>query len=341
MISGLSNEDVINESEFKNLTNLENVFHVFDIRNVGLKWNLINKRLSNNCALDMEKYLKGLQKRNSWAIKMDDSTGKYNHGFFWGNNYWTGSRTQCSFIHRKESSNKHVIKIIKNTDLTYINGNYLEASDELHQNPPFIPGFYMLKILLNHTRILGPPRTVLMGLCLPGSCQLNDIVEMTRNINSADNNFQILGVRSPTLNDFSLWKDLTFQILFVSTVIVTILLIGGTGYDIILRSRSKKPNNMKYSKDLTLDASSGFGCTTYDLSQVIPIKNNKPNCEVYGIPNGVNNNNSDENLAIEPVISTEIKLSTKPQLYQNYKKSDTFIHSVHLWVTWRECGAPP
>lgn len=205
--------EIANESKFKNLTNLENVFDVFDIRNVGSRWNSIYNRLSKNCTWDTEKYLNGLQTGKSWAIKMDDSTGKYNHGFFWGNNYWTGSITQCSFIYRKDGSNKNFTKIIKNTDLTYINGNYLEASDEMHENPPFIPGFYMLKILLNNTRILGPPRTVLMGLCLPGTCQLNDIVEMIRISSNAEDNFQILSVRSPTLNNFSLWKDLTFQIL--------------------------------------------------------------------------------------------------------------------------------
>ncbi|XP_038121332.1 nose resistant to fluoxetine protein 6 isoform X3 [Culex quinquefasciatus] len=248
------------------------------------------------------------------VFNLDDSTGKYNHGFFWGNNYWTGSITQCSFVYRKDSSNKNVTKVMKNTDLTYINGNFLQASDEMHENPPFIPGFYMLKILLNNTRTLGPPRTVLMGLCLPGSCQLNDIVEMTRNSNSTDNNFQILGVRSPTLNNFSLWKDLTFQIIFAATLVVTLLLISGTGYDLMLRNRSKQIIKKKYSKDLTSDSSSGFGCTTYDLTQVIPEKSSKPNCDVFGVPTGINNNNSDENLAIGPVSSREEKLSVWSEL---------------------------
>lgn len=316
--------EIANESEFKNLTNLENVFDVFDIRNVGSRWNSIYNRLSKNCTLDTEKYLKGLQTGKSWAIKMDDSTGKYNHGFFWGNNYWTGSITQCSFIYRKDGSNKNVTKIIKNTDLTYINGNYLEASDEMHENPPFIPGFYMLKILLNNTRILGPPRTVLMGLCLPGTCQLNDIVEMIRISSNVEDNFQILSVRSPTLNNFSLWKDLTFQILFVASLICMVLLLGGTGYDIMLRSRSKKTNNIKYSKDLTLNSSPGFGCSTYDLTQVIPIKNKIPNCEVFDVPNGINNNNSDENLAIEPVRSSEQKLSVWSELLLSFSAITNF-----------------
>lgn len=163
---------------------------------------------------------------------MDDSSGKYNQGFFWGNNYWTGSLTQCSFIHRKSTPSKSINKTNKNTDFTYVNGNFLGASEMMHENPPFIPGFYMLKVLLNNTHTLGPvmirlsfvysyfiltfylqPRTVLLGLCLPGSCQLSDVVEMTMKSEPSSRDIQIVGVRSPTLNNFSLWKDFTFQIL--------------------------------------------------------------------------------------------------------------------------------
>lgn len=79
----------------------------------------------------------------------------------------------------------------------------------------------------------------------------------------------------------------------------------------MLRNRSKQIiKRKKYSKDLTSVSSSGFGCTTYDLTQVIPEKSNKPNCDVFGVPTGINNNNSDENLAIEPVSSREEKLSS-------------------------------
>lgn len=43
------------------------------------------------------------------------------------------------------------------------------------------------------------------------------------------------------------------------------------------------------------EASSGIGCTTYDLSGSMPNKNDL----AIGIPRGINNNNSDENLAVE------------------------------------------
>lgn len=60
-----------------------------------------------------------------------------------------------------------------------------------------------------------------------------------------------------------------------------------------------------YSKDLNSD-SSGLNCTTYDLTKAIT---DKKNCVGIGIPTGVNNNNSDENLAMETVSVEDEKLS--------------------------------
>lgn len=93
------------------------------------------------------------------------------------------------------------------------------------------------------------------------------------------------------------------------TTIVGILIVWGTAYDVALKRRSKeKMGNKKYSKDLNSD-SSGLNCTTYDLTRAIN-DNKKSNCVVgIGIPTGVNNNNSDENLAMEPVLIEEEKLS--------------------------------
>lgn len=83
---------------------------------------------------------------------VDDSSGKYTKGFFWGNNYWTGSMDQCSYIYQNDSDTDPAPKKKgRNTDITYINGNFLGSSEMEHQNPPFVPGFYMAKILINGT----------------------------------------------------------------------------------------------------------------------------------------------------------------------------------------------
>ena len=81
----------------------------------------------------------------------------------------------------------------------------------------------------------------------------------------------------------------------------------GTLYDVSLKKKSKaKMGAKKYSKDLHSD-SSGLNCTTYDLTGAINDKKNS--CVGIGMPTGMNNNNSDENLAMEPVMVEEEKLS--------------------------------
>lgn len=62
----------------------------------------------------------------------------------------------------------------------------------------------------------------------------------------------------------------------------------------------------KYSKDISSD-SSGLNCTTYDLTRAINEK--KSSCVGIGMPTSLNNNNSDENLAMEPIMIEEQKLS--------------------------------
>jgi hypothetical protein len=83
------------------------------------------------------------------------------------------------------------------------------------------------------------------------------------------------------------------------SIIVGLLIIWGTTYDVIIKKRNKK-----YLKDLNSD-SSGLNCTTYDLTGNGTDKKN--NCVGIGMPTGLNNNNSDENLAV--VIVEEEKLS--------------------------------
>lgn len=65
----------------------------------------------------------------------------------------------------------------------------------------------------------------------------------------------------------------------------------------------------KYSKDINSD-SSGLNCTTYDLTRAIT-DNKKNICVDIGIPTGVNNNNSDENLAMENNAVDDDKLCKK------------------------------
>jgi hypothetical protein len=62
---------------------------------------------------------------------------------------------------------------------------------------------------------------------------------------------------------------------------------------------------MKYSKEVT-SHSSTLNCTTYDLTMSAGDKKNSD--AGIGLPNNVNNNNSDENLTVESVMVETEKL---------------------------------
>lgn len=94
----------------------------------------------------------------------------------------------------------------------------------------------------------------------------------------------------------------------VVTSIVSVLLAWSTTYELILITRAKRAlrNKRRVKEDIVTDSSSGIGCTTYDLTSAVPNKNDLPIGIV--IPRGMNNNNSDENLA-DSINLEEVKLS--------------------------------
>lgn len=81
---------------------------------------------------------------------MDDASGHYTTGYFWGNNYWTGSMLLCRSIYRNDTDDFLSKGETGNTGLTFSNGNF--GSVKLaHKNPPFLPRFGVLKVLLKES----------------------------------------------------------------------------------------------------------------------------------------------------------------------------------------------
>lgn len=161
---------------------------------------------------------------------VDDASGRYTTGYFWGNNYWMGSMAMCNKIFRIGKSDYHTKKQSTNTGLTSINGN--SASVQLdYKNPPFFPRFGVLKVILNESLITPSvsapslafhlhnvwlfkfqPRTIHIGICLPSSCDKDDIYVIADSASHRldTQNYQIKSVRIPSSDGFSLWKDSTF-----------------------------------------------------------------------------------------------------------------------------------
>lgn len=118
---------------------------------------------------------------------MDDASGHYSSGFFYGNNYWTGSLSLCMEIDGSENE-QYSLRI------------------------PFKTGFFILKTNVNDTRITEKSRVIFLGLCLPASCSPDEVLQMARLIEADDplNSIEHIDVRSPTLKHYDLWSDGTF-----------------------------------------------------------------------------------------------------------------------------------
>lgn len=163
---------------------------------------------------------------------VDDASGHYTTGFFWGNNYWTGSMTLCRSIYNTDSDDFFPKKPSSNLGLTFIDG--LGADSQLrHENPPFFPRFGVLKVVFNETHTtpvvkallyLGQrrcwlfkfqPRTIHIGVCLPSSCEKEDvyIIAEAAGRKLETKHVEVRDIRIPNADGFSLWNDFTFIVM--------------------------------------------------------------------------------------------------------------------------------
>lgn len=99
----------------------------------------------------------------SLSLTVDDASGHYTSGFFYGNNYWMGSLALCEAIYDGASSTSssngssgNSSKDSSNKDSGSNGLPFAEAFSKAYSSvynapPPFVPGFYVLKLQLNET----------------------------------------------------------------------------------------------------------------------------------------------------------------------------------------------
>ncbi|KAG5682060.1 hypothetical protein PVAND_011445 [Polypedilum vanderplanki] len=316
-INRLESEKTVN---YENITRIEEILTVFNLDLVASEWLIVKDRIGKQCRHEMLEYLNGLKERKIWALKMDDATGRPNNGYFWGNNYWIGSMSLCRNIYKSEDDIR-TKKEPSNVGLSFINGNS-NAASIAHENPPFMPRFSVLKITFKEPQTTPNPRVIHIGVCLPSMCDEEDIFNIANFTRPNLKYSEIINVRIPSSDGFSLWKDSTFIIMLTVTIIVGVFITWGTAYDIILKRRLKEKTQVKsYTKELHSE-SSGLNCTTYDLTRAMSDK--KSSCVGIGIPSNVNNNNSDENLAADPTISDDKNLSLFEELLLSFSLLSNF-----------------
>lgn len=198
---------------------------------------------------------------------VDDASGRYTTGFFYGNNYFTGSLSLCTSIYRDDPQHHfqgmHFLgktnyifancvfngiflflitsaqpKRQKQTGLSFTQTYTANAKEPYHDNPPFFPGFFVIKMLVNETSLSYPvrmraqnsklsitkaynlwelqPRTIFFGMCLPTTCTTDEIMTMaqlSQHRSPFNYEVEILAVRSPTQSPYDYWGDTTFVVL--------------------------------------------------------------------------------------------------------------------------------
>lgn len=90
---------------------------------------------------------------------MDDASGHYTSGFFYGNNYWMGSLSLCQSIYKDDLkiSDETNMKAsgaaspARNSGLPFAKAHQHVYQSVGNENPPFVPGFFVLKMLVNET----------------------------------------------------------------------------------------------------------------------------------------------------------------------------------------------
>ncbi|XP_064599084.1 nose resistant to fluoxetine protein 6-like [Liolophura sinensis] len=184
-----------------------------------------NYNVSERCLNDTMLYLEALLHRQPWALAMLDAAGKLPSGVLLGNIVWRGSYEQCV----------NVTAVLYDNITAKTNPKY-----------PFRGRYCRLTALINDPNATAPPAAaginglftgspgLVIGLCLPDSCQGEDAVGL---VNSGLSLIPVKLPPVPLFGDCSEVQDISTDtraiVVIVLTAIFGAFLILGTGYDII------------------------------------------------------------------------------------------------------------
>lgn len=103
---------------------------------------------------------------------------------------------------------------IRPSEITTINGN-VGTGLEKHENPPFLPAFFAVKLRLNDSNISPQPRLITVGACLPYDCTKDDVAHLA--ISSEDKvgsrTVNIVQVKAIFKEPYDFWSDFMFQLM--------------------------------------------------------------------------------------------------------------------------------
>ncbi|KAJ8983899.1 hypothetical protein NQ317_006703 [Molorchus minor] len=177
------------------------------------RWRKLLDNLENReCKDDMAVYLEELHNATSWAEKMYDASGRYAGQFFFGNDYWVGSKTLCE-------------------ELTNV-----ETNSEV---PPYLVQFYIVKVRININRRATPvTRQLNIGQCLPKSCGVSGVRMLLAQEPNQGVTLNIVGVRQVP-GEYSLWSDRKVHIIGGVGLAVFVIVIISSITEVIINKREK------------------------------------------------------------------------------------------------------
>ncbi|XP_019872410.1 nose resistant to fluoxetine protein 6 [Aethina tumida] len=228
---------------------------------------------SSKCYRQLFDLYEAIDARKVWGLKVLDSSGKPSSGFLYGNNIWLGSDLQCLEIPHRTGMEVNYDRVIR-------------PDPTPDDYPPFSLAFSVAHIkhnstLQNHAQL--PLEFIIqLGLCMPESCNTDEIMELLRMYFNGSYlelqkmyNLDLDVYEVKILNRGPATITLPKTITFLSVVcIILVLAITGTIYDVKRHNRQKiliinlnnvmnKPNsnnnNKSTSVDLVPDKSSTLG----------------------------------------------------------------------------------
>ncbi|KAJ8734380.1 hypothetical protein PYW07_014931 [Mythimna separata] len=305
--------DIANMTE---LMGIENMLRLFDADILVQQWPELQKTVSGECRVEMQEYVDGLMERQLWALKMEDASGRYTSMFYWGNNYWTGSAELCDILNEEHSPVKQ-----RNKSRSQIFNDWREDLSMVGSGPPFDTAFYVAKIAVttNFTDIVKNQRTLHLGMCLPRSCSRAAVSALVTGARAPLLQHQVVAVRSPQHGGYTYLGDPTFQVLLAVSILVSILLITATVYDVKIARDVKR----RRQRAANIAANIANGGTRSDLKldlnglDDITVANGK---SMYNVNNNLalNSNTSEERLTAETVSADELKLSVWSELLLSF-----------------------
>lgn len=182
---------------------------------------------------------------------MDDASGRYSTGWFWGNHYWVGSKSLCDHV---EPKSKNIIvnsqnrsRVVRTASIRKFEPaspsqaiGYQKGPIVYKSAPPFSVSFYLLRLHLNSS-FTSEERVLSLGVCLPNVCRVEDvkvILEET-SATSKDVSVDVITVKSQH-NRYNMWQDRTFWVLGITTAVMLCFIVAGTAFDYYLEHQKNQ-----------------------------------------------------------------------------------------------------